>query len=429
MASNAIALITKYATKAWDEIYCAESRSAVFDGEKDMFQFTGTKTVKVAKTQVSGLRNYQRANGSVAGDFGGDGHSTEDAVGYGYGFQQGIASLVWEEFTLRYERGIQIRVDAADNEETDGLAIASVLKELSRTQIIPEIDAFVFSEIAKKAGWVNTTAIADPVAGQLGYTVNGPIYHLNLGLLTLENAQVPSSNLKIFVSNSFRNKLRNTNELIRAIDPSQKRDGVKYSIEEYEGHELISVPDTRFRTLCKLLNTVTGGYSWDDGSQQIDFIICDPSKIAHVVKYDQVKTFGPGVVQDYNGYKINALVYHDLFVLDNKRPGIYVHTSNVAAAAPDLKFDYDANLNVLTAVYLTGNMPGVMYTHLYACPTANVPAALGGDVPAQAIAIGPNFPLSALVPESDTATYKLLGAVGGKVTIISSATLTVAAAA
>ena len=40
MAGNAIALIQKYATKAWDEVYAAEARCSVLDGEKDFLKFT-----------------------------------------------------------------------------------------------------------------------------------------------------------------------------------------------------------------------------------------------------------------------------------------------------------------------------------------------------------------------------------------------------
>ena len=336
MAGNAIALIQKYATKAWDEIYCAEARSAILDGEKDFLKFTGTKTVKVAKYMGSGLKDYGRANIPVAGNFGGDGHGTADAVGYGYGYPQGDIALVWEEFTISCDRAIQLRIELMDDEETDGLAVAMAMKETSRTQVVPEVDAYVFSKLASLAGHVNTTAIAAPTAGQLGYTVNGPIYHLNLAFEALENAQVPAERQVIFCSTSFRNQLRMTNELIRAIEPVAGKDKISFKIEEYEGRKLIVVPNSRFRTLCQLLNTGNGGFTWGTGSQQIDFIVCDPSAVAHVVKYEHVKTYGPGVVQDFDGYKVNVRIYHDLFVLDNKRAGVYVHTSNVAAVAPAL---------------------------------------------------------------------------------------------
>lgn len=427
MAGNAIALIQKYATKAWDEMYAAEARCSILDGEKDFLKFTGTKTVKVAKFMGAGLKNYGRANTPVEGDFGGDGHGTADSVGTGYGYPQGDIALVWEEFTLEVDRAIQLRIELMDDEETDGLAVAMALKETNRLSVVPEVDAYVFSKLAKYAGVINTTAIADPTAGQLGYTVNGPIYHLNLGLEALENAQVPMENQVIFCSVSFRNKLRMTNELIRTIDAGGANSKISFKIEEYEGRKLITVPNSRFRTLCKLLNNGNGGYTWDEGSKQIDFIICDPSKIAHVVKYEHVKTYGPGVVQDFDGYKVNVRIYHDLFVLDNKRVAIYAHVSDASAAAPNLNFDYNASVNKLTATYITNPMPGVMFTKLYAIAAASIPA-VGADVPAEgAIEVFPYEDLGAKLTASTA--YKLFGAHDGKVTIVSAASFTTPAAA
>ena len=417
MAGNAIALIQKYATKAWDEVYVAESRSAVLDGEKDFLKFTGTKTVKVAKYMGAGLKNYGRANTPVSGDYA-EGSSTPYSSGDGYGYPVGDIALVWEEFTLSVDRAIQLRIELMDDEETDGLAVAMALKETNRVSVVPEVDAFVFSKLASLAGITNTTAIADPTAGQLGYTVNGPIYHLNLAFEALDNAEVPAERQIIFVSTSFRNKLRNTNELIRAIDPSEKKEGIKYSIEEYEGRKMITVPNSRFRTLCELLNTGNGGYKFASGSQQIDFIVCDPSKIAHVVKYEHVKTYGPGVVQDFDGYKVNVRIYHDLFVMDNKRVGVYVHTSNVAEVAPDLKFDFNATLNGITSTWINPQRPGILVTKLYAIAAASVPA-VGAAVPEAAVEI---LPYTDCGLTAASGGYKIFGAHDGKVTIVGSGT-------
>lgn len=427
MAGNAIALIQKYATKAWDEVYVAESRSAILDGEKDFLKFTGTKTVKVAKFMGSGLKNYGRANNPIEGDFGGDGHGTADAVGTGYGYPQGDIALVWEEFTLEVDRAIQLRIELMDDEETDGLAVAMALKETNRVNVVPEVDAYVFSKLASLAGVVNTTAIADPVAGQLGYTVNGPIYHLNLAFETLENNEVPAERQIIFCSTSFRNKLRNTNELIRQIDASEFKGSLSFKIEEYEGRKLITVPNSRFRTLCQLLNTGNGGYTFAAGSQQIDFIVCDPSKVAHVVKYEHVKTFGPGVVQDFDGYKVNVRIYHDLFVLDNKRVGVYVHTSDVAVTAPNLNFEYNSDANRIMGTWIAPLRPGILVTELYAIAAANVPA-VGAAVPEAAIAVTPYTDLASLGLAANT-EYKLFGAHDGLVTIVSSGSFTTPAAA
>lgn len=323
---NAIALITKYSTQAWDKVYKAESRSSILDGEKDLMKFTGVKTVKIAKPAVSGLSDYHRPNGSSAGVHGGDGHDTSMAVGGGYGYQQGDLALVWEEFTINCDRAVQLRIELFDDEETDGLAVAVATSEVSRTQVIPEVDAYVFSKLAEFAGHVATNNIT--MSSSIGYNENGPIQALNDAFLALAEAQVPEEDQVIFCSNSFYNKLRSTNELVRKLDQSEYSKDIKFTIGEYEGRKIIPVPSSRFKTDIKLLQ---GGYGFGSSSKAIDFIVCAKNAVYHPVKYDKVRVFSPAVVQDYDGYKVNVRIYHDLFVMDNKRPAIYCHVSGDAA--------------------------------------------------------------------------------------------------
>lgn len=140
--ANSIGLITKYGTKAWDKVYKAEACSSVLDGDKDLLKFTGVKTVKIAKFASTGLGDYHRANKQVEGNYAG---SETGNVYYessankvkGYGYQQGDVSLEWEEFTIKCDRGTQLRIELFDDEETDGLAVAAATKEFSRTKVVP----------------------------------------------------------------------------------------------------------------------------------------------------------------------------------------------------------------------------------------------------------------------------------------------------
>lgn len=136
MAANQIALITKYSPDAWDKVYKQEAVTSVLDANKDMVQFTGTKTVKIAKFSNGGLHNYYRNN------------SGDDRVNYttsaldfagaaGFGYQKSGMRLVWEEFTLRQDRGAAFEIEEFDNEESGGNLIATGVTEISRTTIVP----------------------------------------------------------------------------------------------------------------------------------------------------------------------------------------------------------------------------------------------------------------------------------------------------
>ena len=380
--ANVIGLITKYGTKAWDKVYKAEACSSVLDGDKDLMKFTGVKTVKIAKFASSGLGDYHRANKQVAANADGSdtryaGNDTSNYNGskvQGYGYQQGDVSLEWEEFTIRCDRGTQLRIELFDDEETDGLAVATATKEFSRTKVIPEVDAYVFSTLAELAGTkVNSTTapISLGSAGDHGYNPNGPIQRLNDAFEVLADYEVPETDQVIFCSNSFYNNLRSTGEIVKHLTQTEYGENVKFSIGEYEGREIIAVPANRFRTLIQLNGD--DGYSWKTGSEKIDFMVVAKSAVAHVTKYDKVKVFSPEVVQDFDGYKVNVRIYHDVFVPDNKRIAIYVHTSSGSVPAPTVKFN--AKLvegTTATALTLSGValVPGdILADSFYIVPT------------------------------------------------------------
>lgn len=425
--ANSIDLITKYGTKAWDKVYKAEACSSVLDGDRDLLKFTGVKTVKIAKFASTGLGDYHRANKQTEGNYAGNSTSNYDGTNVkGYGYQQGDVSLEWEEFTIKCDRGTQLRIELFDDEETDGLAVAASTKEFSRTKVIPEVDAYVFSKLAEYAGTVSTSEIK--LTAGTGYNANGPIQALNDAFEVLGDYEVPDVDQVIFCSNKFFNQLRSTGEVVKVLRQTEYGENVKFSIGEYEGRDIIAVPANRFRTLIQLNGD--DGYSWQTGSQKIDFIVVAKGAVAHVTKYDKVKVFGPEVVQDFDGYKVNIRIYHDVFVPDNKRIGIYVHTSDVAASteAVQLRYNYDVKSKMLSGIYV---IPGdTIVDGLYAYKNATAPTA--GDT-VDSTFLGKCTPVANLSkfspakPTSGTDKYFIVATYRGKVVAVNSTAIEVAA--
>ena len=419
--ANAIELITKYSTKAWDAVYKAESRSAILDGEKDLLKFVGAKTVKIAKPSTSGLSDYKRPNAAQEGVFGGDGHDTSMSAGYGYGYQQGDVSVEWETFTISCDRGVQLRIELFDDEETDGIAVGYATTEVSRTQVIPEVDAYVFSKLVENAKTVKSVNIS--ISGlSLGVpAAAAPIYELNAGFLQLAEDEVPEEDQVIFCSNSFYNMLRNTPELVKTLRQDEYTKDVKFTIGEYEGRPIIPVPQNRFRTLIKLLQ---GGYGWDSNAKNINFIICSKKAVYHVVKYDKVRVFNPGVVQDFDGYKVNVRIYHDVFVPDRKKAAIYACVSSTvynAAVTSErtLTYTYTAGSDMISDVAI---LPmGDLVKGLYASTASlAIGSAVSADVAANkgAVAEGVATGLA-------SGTYYLYGVDNGMIVAKAATTFTI----
>ena len=337
--ANAIQLITKYSTKAWDKIYKAESRSALLDAPSANVKWVGAKTVKIAKFQAGGLKNYYRNN---TGD-------ERVQQGTPFGYQTSSIGLVWEEFTVKMDRSAKYPIELFDNEETDGLALGAATTEISRTIMIPEIDAYCFSTIANYCSDTagknaegkdstdslgNTLALGNLVKAQV--TKTNALEELNKGLLYFDEHEVPAEDQILFLSPKYMNYLRNDNtELARYLMQADYSKDVKFTLTSYEGRDLVVVPPQRFRTAFSTVTDSGEGYAfgyWDGTtskavtSEEINFIICAKSAIMHVVKYEKIKVLSGDVVLaggGFDGYMLFARIYHDVFVQDNKRYAIY----------------------------------------------------------------------------------------------------------
>lgn len=340
--ANKIELITKYSEDAFDEVYRADSRIGLLDGNTKDMVFTGAKTVKIPKWNSGGMFDYKRANGETTGNF-----SQGTHVGNGYGYQQSDMGYEWETFTLAIERAVQYRVDMFDDEETAKTLVARGSTQVNKQVLIPEIDAYAFAKIAGSAGKVLTGAIGD-ASGE-----TSPVEAMNKALLWLEENEIPLENVQGFVSPRFKEALRNTskNGLVKPLLQGEFEKNVKFTIEEYEGVKLAPVPPRRFMTNIVLDSgfyrpgvAADAGKKWGEGSnpyivtgasEPIDFMLVAKEAVYHIVKYNKIKVFGPDVVQDYDGYKINVHVYHDVFVPDNKRIAVVIHTGGFASAVAE----------------------------------------------------------------------------------------------
>ena len=431
--ANAIELITKYSDKAWDKVYKARSITSILEGENTQLKFVGARTVKIAKVETSGLSDYERANKPVAGSFGGDGHETGLSAGVGYGYQQGDVNVKWEEFTLAMDRGVQLRIALFDDEESAGIAVGAATTETMRVRVIPEIDAYRFSKIAKYAMDANLTGhvirknvAASTTAGVV--TEADPVGLLNAAFEALANSEVPEEDQVIFCSTDFMTKLRNSAAIVKTLRQSEYSGKVSFTIENYEGREIAVVPPSRFKTLFKALQ---GGYGWENGSLPINFIVCSKEAVIPVVKYEKQRVFGPEVVQDFDGYKVNVRVYHDLFVMDNKIPGIVVclPESGAAEAAISTRgLSYDSSDSTSTKIILKNlivnplnGKGGVLVRKLYA--VASSMPAIGSEVSGSAIELLPGDALGTYEcsPAAD-GNYYIFGADNGIVTAQGSAT-------
>lgn len=301
--ANTIELAQKY-LPLLDEVYKVSSRTSVLDATQ--VEIVNGNTVKVFKTSMDGLGNYDRNTGYVAGD----------VVG------------AWETMTLTQDRGRSFMVDVMDDEETLNMAFGTLASEFIRTKVAPEIDAYTFAKLAGASGIL--TANADVTVG----TTDVPSL-INTAEMEMNEQEVPYEGRILFISEKAYAGLRE--KITRYV--ANEVTGINHEVEMYDGMRIIRVPQARFYSAITLHDgktdgQTTGGYVGTGGTgYPINFMIVHPSALTKVTKHALPRIFSPTENQAANAYKFDYRIYHDTFVFENKASGIYLHRGATALGA------------------------------------------------------------------------------------------------
>jgi len=295
--ANYIELIQKY-VPLLDAKYAAESKSSVLDVQSDLIRETANaKSVLIPKMVLQGLGDYDRTNGFIKGN----------------------VTLEWVTHTFTQDRGRTFMIDAMDNEETAMVAFASLSGEFIRTQVAPELDAYRFSTYASKAE--NSV--------QEALTKDNIIAAIDTAIGTLDDAEVPEGDRVLFVSVPAYNLMKGTNELVKRFDVQTGSGNVDRRIETFDGMQVVKVPSTRFKTAYvfndgKTAGQESGGFTPDINAKAINFMLVSKSAVVQIVKLALPRVFTPEQNQEAHAWKFDYRLYHDAWVLDNKKNGIYV---------------------------------------------------------------------------------------------------------
>ena len=297
--ANSIALAQTY-LPLLDEVYKASSKTAVLDATQ--VEIVNGNTIKVFKTSMDGLGNYNRNTGFANGDVTG----------------------TWETMTLSKDRGRSFIVDRMDNEETVGMAFGTLAGEFIRTKVAPEIDAYTFAKIAGTTGILS--ANADVTVG----TTDVPSL-IDTAEMQMNEAEVPGEGRILFISETAYAGLRA--KIVRAVQNDVT--GINKDVETYNGMRVIRVPQSRFYTAISLYDGTTegqtaGGFVGAAGGYKINFMIVHPSAVNKVVKHVLPRIFTPEQYQNADAWKFDYRIYHDTFVYENKTNGIYLHRGATA---------------------------------------------------------------------------------------------------
>lgn len=321
--SNVIGLISKYYTPAIDAVYVAESKSMILDTPNKFIRPdpNNAKGVYIMDMLVDGLSDYYRVN-EADGD---DDYVHKQSSGKGDGYDKANVTAHWEYYELSIDRGTQFQIDASSNEETDGMLIANTAVEFYKTKYVPEKDAYIFSKLASLTkvsygNYVEEDIPADSIFAKI-----------DAGVEWLANHEVPEDEQVIFTTPYGERLMKQSKEIYRTIKQEDYRNsnGITFKVKMYDNKPIIVVPPSRFFTNIRLGRK---GYYTTDNSKLINFMIVSKKAVLIIQKILNLRIFNPAVVQDFDGYKVNARFYYDVIVPKNKIPGIYCSVSTTSAS-------------------------------------------------------------------------------------------------
>ena len=299
--SNSIGLAAEY-LPLLDEIYKAESKSAILDTAQDRVRWSNdTHSFYLFETDMVGLGDYSRNGGYVRGD----------------------VTASWRQYTPQWDRARQFLVDRLDNSESMGLAFGTLASEFMRTKVVPETDACRFATYANSAS--DTMKTAENISSG-----SGAVAAIDLGVEKLDNAEVPYEGRILFVNPTMYRYLKAG--ITRYTMNGEN--GIDYNVEMYNDMRVVTVPSGRFNTVCTLAqpdaHDGAGGYT--AAGSTINFLIIHPSAVMQAIKLANPRIFSPEVVQEADAWQYDFRQYHGAWVKHQKANGIYVNAPTVVSA-------------------------------------------------------------------------------------------------
>ena len=270
----AINYAEKYASKI-DERFSKETMST--GAVNQDYDFVGVKTVHVYSVPTAKMNDY-KATGSNR-----------------YGEPEELENSV-QEMTLSQDRSFTFTIDRGTYNDTQMSNAAGVaLQRQLREVVIPEIDKYRFAKICANAGTTETGAITKENA-----------YSAFLdGTEALTDNNVPLAGAVAYVSSAFYKLIKQDTSFVKNSETGQAI-ALKGQVGTIDGIPLVVLPKSYLPA-------------------DVDFFVTNKIATTSPVKLTEYKIHDnpPGI----NGWLVEGRVYHDAFVLENKKKAIYVHKS------------------------------------------------------------------------------------------------------
>lgn len=265
-------------------------------------KFVGAKTVMIPEMNISGLGDYDRDTGFVSG----------------------TVSVSAKPFTLTMDRGRSFQLDREDYDESGIANLAGqIMGEFVRTQVVPELDAYVLSKLAGVAVNETNTITGTPETDAFAM--------LTEAIAKVQNVVGYDEELVAFVDGAMLNALQNSEEVSRHLVMNDFSKGELHTkVNSLNGVAILPVPDSRMKTAYNFYDGVTsgqenGGFVPAENASSIGLLVMPRRAASLIKKTEQVRCFDPSHNQKADAWKLDYRLYYDVVLKDSMQDGIYAY--------------------------------------------------------------------------------------------------------
>lgn len=228
----------------------------------------------------------------------------------------------WQAVELQMDREWSTLVDPLDMTESNDVAnLANITRAFVEFQKIPEMDAFIASQLAGYAATYGGTSTQSLTSSSI-------LTEWDNGVAYMTNQRINRDRLIAYMTPATYKLLKQATGLTRFLEVSNGIQPVDRNIARLDGVTVIEVPEDMMKTAYTFtegwaVNTVT--------AQQINFMLVDPMAVAAPIKYETAM-MSPPTAQSKGKYLYYERYYYGAFILDQRQAGVYAHLG----AAPSL---------------------------------------------------------------------------------------------
>ena len=290
--------------KNLDKAAAQQALTGWMEGNAGKVIYNGGAEVKIPKLDMDGLGDYSRTEG----------------------FASGSINFEYETRRMEYDRGRAFSFDELYVDETNfALTAATVMGEFQRLKVVNEIDATRIAKLSQIAMGVDGDTQAE-----YGYTPAKTtiVNKIKAAIRSIRKAQFKSE-LVCYVTYDVQGLIEDFygDKISVSTFPIG---GVDTRVPSIDGVPIVPMIDECMYTKLKFNDGKSsgqekGGFEKALDGKDINFIVMAKEVPIAIQKCDKTRIFSPEVNQKARAWAMDYRKFHDVWVLDNKKKGIFVN--------------------------------------------------------------------------------------------------------